>query len=34
LFLEVPHYPKKHWSDNIGWAMAEVMKNIIFMKVV
>ena len=24
-FLQVRHLPKKHWSDNSGWAMADVM---------
>lgn len=24
-FLRVPHMPKKHWSDDSGWQMAEIM---------
>ena len=24
-FLEVPKIPKRHWSDNAGWTMAEAM---------
>jgi hypothetical protein len=32
--LEVPRCPNKHWGDNNDWNMADVMKKIIFLKVV
>lgn len=28
-FLQVRHLPKKHWSDNSGWAMAAVLYSLV-----
>ncbi|KAG0573500.1 hypothetical protein KC19_VG183500 [Ceratodon purpureus] len=24
-YLEIPHFPRKHWSDNSGWTLFEYM---------
>jgi len=33
-FLQVRHIPKKQWSDNSGWAMAEVLYSLVKTKLV
>jgi hypothetical protein len=27
--LNVPHYPKKHWSEGSGWEIVEAMAKVI-----